>query len=334
MNNKAKIKLKDLAEYTGLSINTVSKVINKKPYYTKEVETKVLNAIKELGYIPNSIAKSLRRGSSHTIAIVFDDLINPYYSLSTLTLAQKLSNYKYDVMMFSSFGKSILLDYRLLTKIISRNVDAIISFLEPEPEAIELINKQDLPFLLFGRTTDVSQNVVSVCANDFEGGYIATQHLIDKGYTKISYVGADPLISADKKRFEGYKSALKENGIEFCPQYIGYFSQYKSTQAICHELILKNDANAIVCFNDIFSCGIIKELNTQGYNLPGDYAIVGYDNIQKNVTFPFNLTTIDSDNEAMTDLVVKIILDKIQGRPYPESRINSFPVSLIPGSTT
>lgn len=333
LRKKNKITLKDIANATGLSMNTVSKVINEKPYYTKEVEKKVKKAISELGYIPDSVASSLRRGTSKTVAIVFDDLINPYYSMMTLTIAQHLSNASYDLMMFSNYGQSSFLDKSLLLKVIGRKVDAIISFLEPEKDAIEVITRLNLQFLLIGRKVN-SSVIESVCSMEDVGGEIATTHLIEKGHNDILYVGAHPEISTDVLRFNGYKKALEKNNIDFNPANIGYFYEHKSIKALVENFILKRTAKAIFCFNDIFSFGIIKELKQLNYKLPRDYVLVGYDNIQKYLGLADDITTIGTNHEYMAEMAVKVILHKIKPSIY-ESVVNEpHPVYLVKGYTT
>lgn len=334
MKNNKKITLKDIAIATGLGTNTVSKVLNKKPYYSKEVEEKILKAVKELGYIPNTIAANLRRGSSNTIAIVFDDLINPYYSFMTFTIAQILSKNKYNLMMFTNFGESSFLEPDLLSQIMSRKTDAIISFIEPDGDSVEMILKSNIPFLLLGRNMQ-EKGIDSLYSNDCEGGRIATTHLIETGHKKIAYVGAHPDISIDKMRFSGYKKALEENNIQFNPQNVCYFSDFKSIDLLTKHLVKNIDANAIFCFNDIFSFGIKKELHELGFSLPKDYSLVGYDNIQKYLSLPKIITTIGINNKKIAALSAEIILAKIQNpENYPKITETNFEPILIKGETT
>lgn len=107
-------------------MNTISKVLNKKPYYSKDTEQRVMKAVEKLGYVPNSIASSLRAGHSKTVAIVFDNLINPFYSVMTLSIGRTLAQSCYDVMMFSNYGVSSFLDFALFNKIVARKIDAVV----------------------------------------------------------------------------------------------------------------------------------------------------------------------------------------------------------------
>ena len=115
--SKKKVTLKDIAARTGLSVNTVSRVLNKKPYYTKEVEEKVNAACKELGYIVDMNASGLRSGSTHTIAIIFDDLVNPFYAFTTDIISRRFEEKGYNSIMFSNNGRTAYVDYELMRSV-------------------------------------------------------------------------------------------------------------------------------------------------------------------------------------------------------------------------
>ena len=149
--NKKKVTLKDIAARTGLSVNTVSRVLNKKPYYTKEVEEKVTTACKELGYIVDMNASGLRSGSTHTIAILFDDLTNPFYSYTTDIISKRFEEKGYNSIIFSNNGKSAYVDYDMIRSVVARKPDGILSFLEPAADMVNFIKDTGIPFEIFGR---------------------------------------------------------------------------------------------------------------------------------------------------------------------------------------
>ncbi len=327
------VTIRDIAAETGLSLNTVSKVLNKKPYYSKATEKRVMQAVAKLGYVPNSIASSLRAGHSKTVAIVFDDLINPFYSVMTLSIAQSLSQSHYDVMMFSNYGVSSFLDSALFNKIVSRKIDAVASFLEPQPDLVDTIVASKIPFLLVGRTLNDSR-IDAIYSDDFDGGRMATDHLIERGHRKIAYIGAHPAISVDANRFSGYKKSLEDHAIAFRSEYVAYFSDYQTFEALA-QWLTEIPVDAVFCFNDSFSYSIIKELHKRGKHVPEDYAWVGYDNIQRALSFPLNLTTVSIDTDRMSKQTVEVLLKKIKNDDsYKEILQHSLPVTLFQGETT
>lgn len=128
-----------------------------------------MKAVEKLGYVPNSIASSLRAGHSKTVAIVFDDLINPFYSVMTLSIGRTLAQSCYDVMMFSNYGVSSFLDFALFNKIVARKIDAVVSFLEPQPDLVETIVNSEIPFLPVGRTVN-DKRIDALYSDDVVGG--------------------------------------------------------------------------------------------------------------------------------------------------------------------
>ncbi len=328
-----KVTIRDIAAETGLSLNTISKVLNKKPYYSKATETRVMEAVEKLGYIPNAIASSLRAGRSKTVAIVFDDLINPYYSVMTLSIARVLAQSRYDVMVFSNYGASSFLDVTLFNKIVSRKLDAVISFLEPQPELTETIVRSGIPFLLVGRKGNDAR-IDALSSDDVAGGRMAVNHLIERGHTRIAYIGAHPAISADAERFQGYCEALAAHGIPQCDDYVAYLSDYQTFEALARRLT-ELPVDAVFCFNDCFSYSIINELKRRGKLVPRDYAWVGYDNIQRALSLPVLLTTVSIDTDYMGKCAVDVLLKKIEGDDtYHKILQKPIGVSLFLGETT
>ena len=165
MEGKKKITLRDIAAKTGLSVNTVSRVLNKKPYYTKEVEEKVNAACKELGYIVDMNASGLRSGSTHTIAILFDDLINPFYSYTTDIISKRFEEVGYNSIIFSNNGKSAYVDYEMMRSVMARKPDGILSFLEPAEDMVDFIKESGIPFVIFGRD-GAPYCMCGVCADE------------------------------------------------------------------------------------------------------------------------------------------------------------------------
>ena len=151
MEQRKKVTLKDIAARTGLSVNTVSRVLNKKPYYTKEVEERVSAACKELGYIVDMNASGLRSGSTRTVAILYDDLVNPFYSYTTDIISKRLEEHGYNSIMFSNNNRSPYADYELMRAVYSRKPDGVLSFLEPTEDLVPFIQNSGVPFVIFGR---------------------------------------------------------------------------------------------------------------------------------------------------------------------------------------
>ena len=326
-----KITLRDISERTGLSINTVSKVLNKKPYYTKEVEQKVLQAISELGYIVNLNAAGLRSGSTRTVAIIFDDIASPFYSYMTDAIAKRFDAAGYDTVIFSNYGRNAYVDEALLRRVLVRKPDGIMSFLEPSPETVRLIRRHGVPFLIFGRCGE-KYGLPSVHADTEVGGRIAAEHLFERNYTHTAFVGSEAGIGVGEDRLRGYAKVLEEHGIALADTPVLYVKEL-GYEKVAQELLRAN-VNGIFCYSDIIAFKVISQLKKAGKIVGKDYGIVGYDNIQSMLELPEMITTIDVGNEALAVGGAARMLGLLQGNDedvFPEGGIKPF---LVKGPTT
>ena len=285
-----KVTLKDIAQKTGLSINTVSRVLNKKPYYTKEVEEKVTAACKELGYIVDMNASGLRSGTTRTIAIIFDDLVNPFYSYTTDIISRRFEERGYNSIMFSNNGRTAYVDYELMRSVMARKPDGILSYLEPEAGMVDFINDTGIPFVIFGRD-GAPYGMCGVNADEEFGGRLAGEHLCDCGYGKFAYVGSWRDFKVCRDRQRGFAAALAERGERLSPDHVFYIREEELTGIV--DKLVADKVDGIFCFNDIICFVIMEALEARGLIAGEDYGIVGYDNIQQMMRMPRIITTVD-----------------------------------------
>lgn len=327
-----KVTLKDIAEYTGLASNTVSRVINNRPYFSKEVEEKVKQAIDKLGYISNASASALKSGSTRTVAIAYDDMLNPFYSYMTSIMAKRFSQEGYDSVIFSNHGRSAFIDRDMLRKILARNPDAIVSFIEPATETKSLLAEYAVPFLVFGRDGSVS-GFDSVCADEVEGGKLAGRHLGALGRSAYYYIGSERTVKVCTDRLEGYRAGLSEYGVTLPDENVFFRKEYAS-EALFDKLAV-NPGAAVFCYSDMLAFETLRVLTEKGFRTPQDFAIVGYDNVQGMLGLPDFITTIDVDTHQMADVGAEVLLLKIRNDKYRNREFNKYHTPrLIRGQTT
>ena len=332
MEAKKKITLKDIAAKTGLSVNTVSRVLNKKPYYTKEVEEKVTAACKELGYIVDMNASGLRSGSTHTIAIIFDDLINPFYSYTTDIISKRFEEEGYNSIIFSNNGKAAYVDYELMRSVMARKPDGILSFLEPAEDMVDFIKETGIPFVIFGRD-GAPYGMCGVNADEEYGGYVAGKHLLDRGYRKLAYIGSWHDVKVCLDRQKGFERALAERGLTADPSRIFYIRERDFGEMI--DQLVASGADGIFCFNDIIAFIVIEALEARGMEAGTDYGIVGYDNIQQMLRMPRLITTIDVGSRDFAEAGAAAMLALLAGKELPaETFCDTHKSFLVKGKTT
>ena len=330
--NKKKVTLKDIAARTGLSVNTHTRVLNKKPYYTKEVEEKVTTACKELGYIVDMNASGLRSGSTHTIAILFDDLTNPFYSYTTDIISKRFEEKGYNSIIFSNNGKSAYVDYDMIRSVVARKPDGILSFLEPAADMVDFIKDTGIPFEIFGRDGK-PYGMHGVDADEVYGGHLAAQHLLECGYKKFAYVGSWHDVKVCLDRQKGFEEGLAEGGASVDPSHIYYIREQDFGTII--DSLVKDEVDGIFCFNDIIAFIITEALEERGKAPGRDYGIVGCDNIQFMMRMPRLLTTIDVGCEAFAEAGAQLMLHLLSGKEEEPASFRSTHKSfLVKGKST
>lgn len=325
----SEVRLKDIAEKAGVSMMTVSNVINgKHDRVSAKTIAKVNALIEEYGYVPNLSARSLTNKVSHIIGIIIspfhgsdeiNHLENPYISAMLGTIEMELRKNGYFTMLRSVTNKS-----DILSLIKNWNVDGII-FLYPE--AMEYIQsfKELLkcPIAIFDCDLKVP-DIINVSTDDWHGLYLATRYVISHGHTHIAFVSDpenNPLIS---RRFEGYCAALKECGIPFRPEYIypyppTYEGGIEAGKAIA---LSENEITAAVTTADICAIGVMEGAKLGGYRIPVDLSIIGYDNLQLCQYTTPKLTSISQDLTRKAIQCTRLLLEKIrQGTTSSPSRI-------------
>jgi len=301
-----KVTLKDIAQKVNTTPNTVSRVLNDKPGISESMRLKIKQAAKELGYIRDEAASSLRSGSSKLIAIVFNNLKNPYYFLMTRYLWEYITIHNYQIVIFQC--ETDFLSLKELNAIISRRVDGVITFSRPNAECLDIIKKQNINIVLLGREGE-DMFITSIYQNDRRGGSLAGEYLYSKGHTNVGYIGVRPDLLIDNKRYQGFKEYYLNQGIDISSNY--YLT--KSDPNLLEEAIekfVKNGVTGIFCFNDnlVFD---IKHYMIK-HHKDKQFECVGFDNIEEGLNMPKTFKTIDSDKQEAANYAVKALFDKIE----------------------
>jgi len=301
-----KITLKDIAKKLNITSNTVSRALNDKPGISESLRIKIKETAKELGYVRDEAASSLRRGNSKLIAIVFNNLKNPYYFMMTRYLWQYISKHNYQIVIFQC--ETDFLSLTELNAIISRRVDGVITFSRPNQECLDIIKKQDINIILLGREGE-DMAITSIYQNDKKGGSLAAEYLHQKGHTNVGYFGVRPDLLIDIKRYQGFNEYYLKQGIDVSSNY--YLT--KSDPDLLKEAIekcVKNGVTGIFCFNDNLVFDIKHYM--MKYHPNKQFECVGFDNIEEGLNMPKTFKTIDSDKQEAADYAVKALFDKIE----------------------
>lgn len=319
----------EVSKLAGVSLATVSRVINKNSRVSDKTRQKVMDAMSELGYRPNSIAQSLASNRTNSVGILVSELNGPFFGQMMAGIESELRAAGKHVIITTGHSEEEK-EKEGIEFLISRNCDAIIIHVEAVTDdyLIDLC-KGDTPVYLISRYVDeISENCISL--DNELGGYLATKSVIEKGHTEIAYIGG-PRFKADSKlRFEGHQRALAEYNIPFSETlyFEGDFQEKGGSDGLNHFILCKKNFSVIVCANDEMASGTITHAREKGFSLPDELSVIGFDNIIfSQHTYP-KLSTICNPIKLMGQMAAKLVLKNI----YQQKNIeitHTFEPSLI-----
>ncbi|MDR2478101.1 MAG: LacI family transcriptional regulator [Treponema sp.] len=325
------VTLKDIADALGLSVNTISCALKNRNGIAPETVERIKRKAEELGYIPNSIASSMRTGVTKTIAIILGDIVNPYFAIMVKELERIIREEDYTAIILVT-EENAELENKAIETAISKNVDGIILFPTCRTEAgINLIRKLGIPFILIGRHLRDSR-MDFIVSDDINGGYTATKFLLDRGHKRILHFAGPDYISTAFERKQGYLKAMEEAGVVDTDNLIiscTIMVNEDLDQIISDVLQARRDFDAIFTYSDIIAFRIIRIARQLNITLPD---IVGYDNVQSKIDYGFDIPTVNIHKTLMAERAVTRLFGRIHHRKKTDEYLNEIvPVELNPG---
>jgi DNA-binding LacI/PurR family transcriptional regulator len=328
------VTIRDVAEYAGVGVGTVSRVLNDNPSVSDATRQKVLAAIESLNYAPNPIARRLSLRKTLAIAVVVPFFTRPAFTERLRGVEYALADSEYDLILFNVETTARRDAYFHDVPRRERFDGLLIVSLSPRNGDVEHLLRAGVPtVLLDARHPDLSRVVI----DDVAGGQLATQHLIDMGHRKIGFVG-DQLENpfnfiSSRDRYEGYRQALAEASIPFRAQHHrqAEHGREPARQMASDLMATSNPPTAIVAASDTQAFGVLEAARDAGLKVPGDLSVIGYDDIE--IAEYLGLTTIRQPLFALGVEGVELLLDSI-ANPPPAPRRVLLPVELVVRGTT
>lgn len=326
--------MRDVAEQAGVSVTTVSHVINKTRPVNPETRTRVEQAMQVLGYQPNMLARSLRRGKTHTIGVILPDNANPYFAEVARGIEDTSFSKGYSVVLCNS-DNDLDKEHLYTNVLIEKQVDGIIFVAAGlSEENINSLQKRGVPSVLIDRQVPGVQ-LDSVFADNQSGGFLATNHLINLGHRSIACITGPKGVRSSSERIGGYLQALAAAGIPANPDWLveGDF-QYQSGYAAAQQLFKTGATpSAIFACNDLMAIGAYRYAYENQLNIPGDISIIGFDDIRLAEYTNPPLTTIHQSKDRMGALAAELLLERIANGNLP-FRHEIVGVQLVVRSST
>ena len=326
--------INDVAKLAGVSYQTVSRVINNKPYVNVATRQRVQEVIDETGYRPSPIARSLATARTATIGLVVPDISNPYFSAIARGVEQVAYAHDYSVLLCNT-GEDALRELEVLHILDERYVDGVIVCGLRHEDALlqKALTRFRAAVLVNRRFAD--ETIPAIMVDDVLGGYIATQHLLQIGHTAVGFV-AGPINSySGVKRLQGYQQALAEANIVCQTGWVQHcLPTVTGGEAAANSLLIDHpELTALFCYNDLVAVGVLRHCAVQGRRVPEDLAIVGYDNIMLATLVSPSLTTCHVPREDMGSQAVSMLLSCINDEAERCDEIVVMPELIIRAST-
>jgi len=304
-----KVTVIDVAKQAGVSKSTVSLVLTGSDKVSDKAKQKVEKAIDEIGYVYNRDAASLRSKKSNLVAIVINDLKNPYAAQLAVGLEQQIRQMGLFSMLVNS-GEDVETQTSLVRNLKEYNVAAFIICPAPNtsPDWVNSLVEQGFPVVHIMREV-AGAKVATVLPDNFAGTKLATQHLLTKGYKKIAFIGGNESISDYHQRLSGYTEAMTLAETPFSKKLCIQSDTNRNGGREAMEKILQltSDIEAVVCFSDVIAYGAIEQMRSAGKQPGKDIAVVGFDDLEDSRLMSPALTTIHVDANQIAIAVCQIL---------------------------
>lgn len=324
----------DIAREAGVSIATVSRVINNKGTVSENTRAKVEAVLEKSGYTPSAIARGMVSKSLKTVAVLTIDIRVPHYAQQAYTIEQEFSRRGYEVILCNT-GGGVEATIRYLRAVMEKQVDGIIlvgsifSSIGQDQQVEALL--RNAPVVLSNGRLNLP-NASSVCLDDEAGAALAVEHMVAKGKKNLWYVRDLPTAGAAAKQ-DGFLKACARCGNQVCGRVIKTeFSVEGGKRAVLDLLSRCCDFDGIICGEDETAVGVVKGLLSAGLRIPEDVVVSGYNNSTYASMCDPRLTSIDNKPEQVAHMCVQLLEEMMAGEPG--GTIQIFTPELVEGLTT
>jgi len=325
-----KVSIFDVAKKSGLSVVTVSRVLNNAPSVREKNRDKVLQAMKELNYQPNAAARSLARGRTGIIGLSLSTLHDSFFDAVVKEISDRLEEQGYFLALSIVTGREESM-HRLMLQ--EDRVDGVI-MLSPikEDESMFELKKRNIPFVMLDNQQP-GTSAPSVIVDNFKGGYEATRHLIELGHKQIAHISGPQFFLSSRERERGFRQAMEEAGLTPFAVEQGMF-QIKSGNQIASAWVASgNLPTAIFAADDYIALGVMDAFKNAGIRVPNDVSVVGFDDQIIASEFRPMLTTVRQPAEKIGRLGVELLLGMIRGSSKRNHTVQLDPELIIREST-
>ena len=327
--------MRDVAHTANVSVQTVSAVVNQKDGITQPTRERVWAAIKQLGYRPYSVARSLRTRQTFTIALVMSDIANPLFSTLASAAENSAHRFGYSLVLYNTHN-DIKREANYVQTASERWVDGVL-FVSAKDEmtSFNMLDAAGIPTVAIDRIP-AGYKGYSVTLDNIKAGRMAAEHLADLGHTRIAHIAGPLELSLSRDRQQGFVEALSERGITptaMVSSQNGWYCE-AGFQAMQTILQMSQQPTALFAANDRMAIGALLAAAEAGLRVPQDLSVIGLDDIEVAAYQNPPLTTIRQSFERLATLGVQILLDLLANKEPDQSNIVIEPELIVRCSTS
>jgi LacI family transcriptional regulator, galactose operon repressor len=330
------VRLKDMARHLGISVMTVSKALRDAPDVSATTKSRIKALAQQMGYVPDSSAQGLRMKMTKLFGLVIPSSTNPIFARIVFAIEDRAHELGYDVLIAHSLNKPER-EENCIRRLLSRRVDGL--FISPvyrfevEARIYQEVLARKTPTVLLGPPAAFCKSFPSIEIEELIASYNATQHLLKLGHKRIAYLTGPPTAPWAHERFEGYRRALREAGLDVDDKLVFQAGNTieDGTKAALQMLNESCDATAVQAVSDLVAIGCAETLLAQGLRIPEDISIVGFGNILTTEHFRVPMTTIRQPKFRLGIAAVETMMKLIRGEHVQPKRL---PAELVGRKST
>lgn len=332
MEGNKRVSIIDVAKKAGVSIATVSRVINRNGGYSRETEERVRKTIEECGFTPNVNAIGLRTNRSNSLGVIVPDITNEFFAKIIRELDSFLLKHRYSLLVCNS-NEDYMLENMHIKGLAEKHVDGII-YISGQNEIKKMNEIKNLPVVYIDRAPCNAE--VLILSDNEMGGYLAGRELILKGCRRSLFLRDIRYASTIRSRKDGYIRALQESGIQYSEELeMSCFPEYGEARSVMERLLREKGCffDGIFATNDMMALACVNVLTENGIKIPDEVKVVGFDNISLTQFTSPQITTIAQDTKELALRAGETILKMIDNEEIQEKK-TIIPVRLITRGTT
>lgn len=318
------VRLKDIAARAGVSVMTVSKVMRDAKDISGATKERIRALAKEMGYVPDRMAQSLRNRTTNLFGLVMSAATNPMFARALMALEEQSYEMGYE-LIFCHTLKQVEREEEIIRRLISRRVDGMFLYpvyrMNPSAPIYNELEKSEIPTVILGHKSEFCENFPNVETDDFAASQKLTAHLIELGHRRIAFLTGPQYVPWSQERLEGYRAALTEAHIQFDDRLIftGGGTIAEGEAAALQLLNESCSVTAVQCVNDLVAIGAATTFLGQGLKIPDDLSIVGFGNILTAEHFRVPLTTVRQPKHRLGSAAMEVMRQMLKGEsPIPQ----------------